>query len=68
MKKNVYRVSLWEVDCEEESYLPHAEARQKMLDRAIEICRERARKYFMPATWEARWHDDGGIVVTRWHN
>lgn len=68
IKKNTYKISLWEVDCDEDGYLPHAEARQNMLDRAIDIARERARKYCMPATWEAKYNDDGGITVTRYHH
>jgi hypothetical protein len=68
LKKNVYEVSLWEVDCDEDSYMSHAEARSSMLNRAIDVAKERARLYIMPATWEARYNDKGSITVTRWHN
>lgn len=47
--------------------LPEAydNARQKMAEAAIDLCRERARIYVTSCHWEAKWKDDNTIIVIR---
>lgn len=74
MKKNVYRLDRYTVSEIEEAYAndqadtPTSEVKQNVLNAAIDICRERARLYVMPAQWEAKYNPDGTITVTRYHN
>lgn len=74
MKRNTYHISAYEANEIDEAYANDqadtnsAEIEECVLDCAIEMCRERARLYVMPAQWEAKRNTDGSITVVRFHN
>lgn len=59
-----YTISAYEASELVEAY----NGKQGALDGAIDLARERARLYFMPARWEATWLPDGSILVKRYRN
>lgn len=74
MKRNVYKLSGYELSEIEQAYAngqadsTPAQNEDVILDACIEVCRERARLYVMPAQWIAKRNKDNSVTVTRFHN
>ena len=62
---DTYKIPTWEADQLIEAWdddIPLA------LDGAIDVCRERARLYCIPANWTAFRDTDGSIIVKRYRH